>query len=316
MSDPRRLELITEVARLYYEKDMNVKEIGKVFDISPSSVSRLLKEAKENKIVEIVIRYPFLSMPSLGLHLQERFGLKEAHVLPDFSGAYQELNVRLGNLAARVLEQHLDNDMTLGISLGLAVSNTARAFYMARRLRCRVIRLQGANDNELAEGTDLAQIFSAQLGGEFKILPSPWVMQTKEACDVIMQEPTIKDLIRQAESVDIALVGVGTMDASISTLLRNRLITPEEFTRMRRAGAVGEIFGLHYDRDGKQLDVDFNQRIVSMALDKLRQIDTVIGVAASPGKVDAILGALRGKLINVLVTDAAAARLLLERSAA
>jgi DNA-binding transcriptional regulator LsrR (DeoR family) len=55
---------------------------------------------------------------------------------------------------------------------------------------------------------------------------------------------------------------------------------------------------------------EFSRRTVSLTL-KLRRIETVIGVAAGQ-RVDAIYGAACGRLINMLVTDATTARLLLD----
>ncbi len=313
MPDQKRLEMIAEIARLYYEEKHNLKEIGRIFDISSSSVSRLIHEAHDLKIVQVVIRYPFLTDPTLGKQLQQHLALKDVYVLSDFQGPYQEMVNRVGRLAARVLEERLSDDMTLGISLGNAVAITARAFVMAQPIRGLVIRLQGANENEIMEGTDLAQIFSRQLSNEFKIIPSPWIMQNRETCDLILLEPTVKEAIRMAECSDIALVGIGTLDPSLSTLLNNKLISLDELNELKAAGAAGEICGKYFDSHGNVMDVEFNHRSVSIAIEKLRDIETVIGVAAGSAKVDSILGAIRGHLINVLVTNAEAARLLLER---
>jgi len=310
--DQQRLEMIAEIARLYHEENYNLAKIGRKFGVSASTVSRLLKEAHDLKIVQVVIRFPFSTNPTLGKQLKKRYGLKAAYVLPDDRGSYSEVVTKVGHLAARVLEDVLEDEMTLAISLGLAVSETARAFHPSKNIHDVVLRLQGADQNEVAEGTDLAQIFSRHLGNEYKIIPSPWIMSSKNARDSILQEPTVQDVIREAESADIALVGMGSMDSSVSTILRNKLISSTELESLKRAGAVGEICGKYYDHQGNVMKVTFNSRSVSIDISKLRKVDTVIGVAAGLAKVDAIAGALRGKLVNTLVTDSEAARKLME----
>lgn len=312
--EPKRLEMIAEVARLYHEESMNVKEIAVLFETSPASVSRMLKLAKELNIVQVVIRYPFMTVPALGQQLKQHLGLKEAHVLPDFSGSFPDLMKRVGQLAARVLEERLEEGMTLGVSLGMAVSYAARAFNMTREIRCTVVRLHGANDNEIAEGRNLAQIFSSQLGDQFKIIPSPFIMQSRASCDLILKEPSVHEAIRIAHESDIALVGIGSVDPTSSTLLRNNLLTEEELRNLHQIGAVGEICGKYYDARGRSLDADFNHRTVSIDIEKLRGIKTVIGVAAGAAKVAPILGAVRGGLINILVTDSETAHALLKSS--
>jgi DNA-binding transcriptional regulator LsrR (DeoR family) len=183
---------------------------------------------------------------------------------------------------------------------------------MARAIHCTVVRLHGASDNEIVEGNNLAQIFSAQLGNQFKIIPSPFILQSRASCELILREPSVRDVIRIAEESEIALVGMGSLDPSVSTLLRNHLLSEEELRELQTARAVGEICGKHYDAGGVVLDTEFNHRTVSIDLEKLRHMKFVIGVAAGASKVNPILGAVHGGLINILVTDADTARLLLK----
>jgi DNA-binding transcriptional regulator LsrR (DeoR family) len=308
MSDEKRLELIAEIARLYYEDGKSQAEIGELFDISHSTVSRMIKEAHEEKIVEVIIRYPFKTMPSLAQTLKNRFNLKDVFVMPSSGNSYRELIHDLGRLAARTLEDNLRDGVTLGISLGMAVAATVRQVTITNPMHVKVVRLQGATENELMEGTDLAQTLSGQLGNDSMIIPSPWMMKSIDACQLILQEPSVSDAIKVAEHADIGLVGMGSMAHDISTILRNDLITKEELNSLREAGAVGEICGKHYDQHGQILDVGFNKRTVSIQIQKLADFETVIGVAGSKGKASAILGAINGGLINILVTDSDAAR--------
>ncbi|MBK8047332.1 MAG: hypothetical protein IPK16_09565 [Anaerolineales bacterium] len=50
--------------------------------------------------------------------------------------------------------------------------------------------------------------------------------------------------------------------------------------------------------------------MISMRFDQLRRVDRSIGVAGGPRKFNAILGAIRGGWVNVLVTDLLTARRL------
>ncbi len=85
----------------------------------------------------------------------------------------------------------------------------------------------------------------------------------------------------------------------------------DEQDHIRATGAVGDICGQHYSLTGEWLDIDVNRRVVGISLDNLARIETVIGVAGSSRKGAAILGALRGRYVNVLITDDQAARKLL-----
>jgi DNA-binding transcriptional regulator LsrR (DeoR family) len=174
-----------------------------------------------------------------------------------------------------------------------------------------VARLQGATDNELREGTDLVQTLASSFGGEFKIIPSPWKLKDPGICAVLLQEPAIRESIEVAEKADVALVGIGSMNPTFSTILRNELISLEELHEIQQQGAVGEICGKYFDINGNVLDVHFNRCTISVDIRCLREIPIVVGVVASAQKAEAMLGAIRGRFINVLVTDSGAARALL-----
>jgi len=85
----------------------------------------------------------------------------------------------------------------------------------------------------------------------------------------------------------------------------------EALARLRAQGVVGDICARHYDAQGRVMDIELNHRIVGLELEALHGIGQVIGVAGGEAKAEAILGALRGGHVNVLVTDDAAARKVL-----
>ena len=68
---------------------------------------------------------------------------------------------------------------------------------------------------------------------------------------------------------------------------------------------------MFYDINGRAVETPFSDRIIAIELEKLRSLSYSIGMAASREKVPAIMGALRGKLINVLITDEETAKILL-----
>ena len=85
----------------------------------------------------------------------------------------------------------------------------------------------------------------------------------------------------------------------------------EAIESLATTGAVGEICSVFYDINGREVQTPFTNRIIAVGLEKLRQLEYSIGLAASREKVPAIMGALRGKLINVLITDEETAKILL-----
>ncbi|MFN2303938.1 MAG: sugar-binding transcriptional regulator [Anaerolineales bacterium] len=314
MVDRRKLERMAEVARLYYEEGKSQVEIGKMLHVSHSTISRLIQEAHQHNIVEVVIHHPFKSISSLSEALICHFGLKEAYVVPN-SGNNDDQSVNnVAYLAAHVLMDKLQDGMMLGISGGKAVASTIRQIKVTQPMHVRVARLLGVTEEELDEGADLAQVLAKQLGNDAMIIPAPLVMRSVEACQRIFQEPSVSDAIHLAENADIGLIGIGSMKSGYPNLLKMGWINRDILDRLIMAGAVGEICGKYYDHQGQILDVDFNRRVVAIQIEKLANFDTVIGVTCGEEKAQAILGAVHAGWINVLVTDSDTARIMLELS--
>ena len=90
--------------------------------------------------------------------------------------------------------------------------------------------------------------------------------------------------------------------------------TPSDIRQLMalvKAGAVGEIVGWAFDRQGRMIEGLTNERVASVALDgPARRL--VIGAAMGQAKADAIAGALAGRLLGGLITNETMARRLLE----
>ena len=72
---------------------------------------------------------------------------------------------------------------------------------------------------------------------------------------------------------------------------------------LHEAGAVGEISYRFYDRDGKPVETPLNDRVIGLSLEELRKTARVMALAGGESKTQAIAGALKLGVIDVLVTD-------------
>ena len=79
-------------------------------------------------------------------------------------------------------------------------------------------------------------------------------------------------------------------------------------------GAVGDMLCHFIDRDGRLVPSDIEDRLISTSLETLRSLDNVIGVAAGENKAEAILAALRGGYLDILITDETTAAGILKSS--
>lgn len=77
-------------------------------------------------------------------------------------------------------------------------------------------------------------------------------------------------------------------------------------------GAVGHIGGHFYDIQGRELETSLAGRMIGVSLEDIRNCREVVCVAYGESKAEAIVGAMRGDLLNTLVIDEKCAQKILE----
>ena len=164
----------------------------------------------------------------------------------------------------------------------------------------------------MIDGPDLARLLAGVYGGQYRYLHAPLLFEDAHARDVLLQQPRIREMMALARRADVALVGIGAPFPEVYSLLRAGYLDREALAGLRAQGVVGDICARHYDARGSMLDIELNRRIVGIDLEALHEVGQVIGVAGGEAKAAAILGALRGGHVNVIVTDDAAAGRILE----
>lgn len=307
--EPRRDDLLSEVATLYYRSGLDQEAIAGRLGVSRSTVSRLLREALQTGVVEIRIRHALPLEEKLQRDLIGRFGLRDALVL-DSNGRRDDALPRVGQLGARYLKTMLDDGNSLAISWGTAVRAVADGLGSSVPRDVEVIQmLGGAGSRDLGvDGTELARRLADSLGGRCRYLNAPLVVDDERVAAALLRQRDVRETLAAAANADFAVVGIGALVPAVSSFLRAGHLTRRGITEIRRSGAVGDVCGHLFSVDGNLVDAELTRRIVTIDVAALRRIPRVVGVAVGAAKAEAILGALRGGLINVLVTDDATAR--------
>jgi DNA-binding transcriptional regulator LsrR (DeoR family) len=154
------------------------------------------------------------------------------------------------------------------------------------------------------------------LHGKGTFLPAPSSVGSKDARDVLLDDPFVRRAVSLFDDLDVALVGIGGQEPSGLLASSGNVFSPEELKTVRAAGGVGDI-GLRYlCADGEPVDSPLDDRVIGIELAQLKQVPRAIGVAGGPGKTEAIHAALIGGWINSLITDRPTAERLLEMGAA
>jgi len=306
---------MAKVARMYYIQELNQQAITEKLQLHQSTISRMLKKARNLNLVRFSIATPPGTFAELEDELTSRFALKDA-VVVDCPAEGEAMMRDLGAALAYFLETTLKPGKIVGISTW-----SRSLFAMVDALHpgdyCRdgkVVQILGGVGNIGSEfqAIHLAQRLAGSIGAKPVLLQSPAVVQSPEAQRVLSRDPAVQEAAALFDKLDIALVGIGSMEPSKMLAVSGNVFSREERAQLQRAGAVGDICFRFFDADGEQVKSALMKRVIGIDLVKLRACKRVVGVAGGSQKVPAILGALRGGLIDVLITDQRTAEVLSE----
>lgn len=309
-----RTSLLADVAEMYYLEEKNQAEIGKIVGVTRSMVSRMLTEARESGIVEIRIQRPLHSDPEIEVALKKEFGLKNVCAVITNHRSGERLTHTLGNAAAKMLAGQLAPQKILGLTWGTSISGTVNSFETTKQAPIKVVQLVGAMGARMMEydGHTLVSRMAEKIGGEAYYLNAPYLCENAQMAKALLETKSVQETIRLGKKTDVALLGIGSTSPNYSSFFLAGYITRQELEDLRKAGAVGDVCGWHFDILGKPACDTFCERLVSIHREDLLSIPVRLGVAGGEGKADAILGALRSQYVNMLVIDSLTARKVLE----
>jgi DNA-binding transcriptional regulator LsrR (DeoR family) len=298
-------KLLYKVAKAYYDDELTQQQIAARLGLSRVKVSRLLRAARHERVVQISIAPPQDSNADLERQLERAYGLKEAVVVTCAADDASTIVSELGPVAAACLIRGLQGSEVIALSWGTAVLSVVNSLVPMDFPEVRVVQLLGGLGELEAQthGAELARRMAQTLGAKPRLIHAPGIVKEEAVREALIRDPQVTDTLELAGRADIALVGIGAFEPG-STLLSSRdILTKSEIGDLKARGVVGDIALQFFDARGARVDHPFNRRIIGTDLKKIKAIGRVIGVAGGAEKVKAIRAALLGGLINVLVTD-------------
>jgi len=306
--------LIAQICRMNYLYNLSQNEISSNLRISKSAVSRLLKEGKEKGIVTFQIKDYENRCSFLEEKLEQFFKLKEAVIVSN-EGINSEVDIKkkIVKAAALLLQRRIRENDTVAVSWGTTLAEVVNVINPSFYLNIDVVPLVGGIDNKGRDilSNEIARKLSKALRGKYYVLNAPLVVNNLLTKEALEKENSIKTVIDKAKSADIAVLGIGSSKQD-STMLKQGCFSVKEFDKLiidKRV--IGDICANLYDIWGNIIKFPSQNQIMGLQLEELKHIPTVIGVACGENKKEAILGALRGGYVNIIVTSERVAEYLI-----
>lgn len=298
-------EQLVRASRLYYELGETQQEIAELLGVTRPQVSRLLKRARAEGVVEIRIIESTSEPGPAANALRERFDLAAVHLAPSLAGPEDVSRRLVGNLAADVLRSALRPGAVVGIGDGAAVTAVADALEdAAPRTAAVVVPLCGGFWTLGHEREPYRRIGDA-LEAEVRGLMAPGLVDDATTRTALMAHAGVQAIAELWARLDVALFGIGGPAWSAGR------VGDAVERQLEQADAVGEMLVAPFDLAGRFVCPALAERVIAFDARRLADVPVAIGVAAGSTKVRPILGALRTGVVRTLVTDVATAEAVL-----
>lgn len=308
MENINNQNFLLKIAWLYHIQGLTQDQIAQRVSLSRPTIIRALQQAQEKGLVEIRLTVPLPHTTLLENNLEEAFshcGLREVIVVDAINNTPQKT---IAQAASKYLQRILRPKHILGVGWSSTLGYIPEFFTPGQYVPNRIVQLVGSVGNVPGVNSyEIAWQLGNQLNVPVEYIPTPMIVESSDIRDALVRDHTISNTLMWANRCNIALVGVGAI-APNSTLIQTGYLTHQDIQQLADQGCVGDILSRYFDIHGQALATPWNDRMLGLDLDQIRKIDNLIAVASGKEKALAVLGALRGGLVNTLVVDVTLAK--------
>lgn len=290
---------------MYYRDGLGQAEIAKRLGVHHSTISRALRQALEEGIVDVRITEPLPEGAAIESRLLHALPLRGATVS---ASQRKEALTGVAASASDAISRLLVRGETVAVGWGMTMVAVARA--------CRGRAASGAAVAEavghvLWEGSsagEASRLLATSTGADYFPMSAPGYA-SPEMAEELLRSDTLASCLKTARESSGIFVSTGTVSDD-SPFVGTALKDVNEMRQMRQKGAVGEILGHYIDVDGSPVSCPYFTPI-GLTLNDLSAAESVYGVVCGPHKAQVTVAAIRGGYIHHLVTDVATAESLL-----
>lgn len=300
-----RKEMLIKVSYLYYVLDKNQDKISQELGIHRSTVSRMVKQAKEENIVTIHIKDLNIRRYQLEEYIKEKYKLKRVVIVPNIKNTSEdEKNLMLARESAFQIRQIIQNNQVIGVSWGSTLAYAIEQIKSKKETHSIFVPIVGgpSHINSQYHVNTLVYELANKFGGKSIFVNSSVIQETKQIHDQILKSKYFDELKHYWQKLDTAIVGIGG-NLNIKESQWRDLLTQEDYEDLNMREAVGDCCCRFCDKEGDILYGDLYDRTIGVSLEELKMIPTVIGIARSKQKSKAILSMIKQQYINILISD-------------
>ena len=320
LSTDDRYDIMLKAAYLYYVDDRTQSEISALLNISRPTIIKLLNQAKEDGIVKIEVvdirkSNRYIKMES---ELRGILNVDDVKIVEAKEDEFSEIANVIGAEAASYLSNMAKSNMRIGIGWGKTLESLSYTMKPNRGKKgidfLPLLGCPGSGANmgyTMFSNNTCERIAMNFEESSMNYLFAPLVAQNETIAKTFLKSDNVKMVKDKMDKLDIAMVG---LDGGIaySTTIEYEKFDKSDIEELRRARMVGNICCRFYDVEGTLCDIPLNRRVISISAEQIKKTPLVIAAAGGKHKIESIVGAARGGLFNVLITDQITAQRLID----
>lgn len=307
--------LLYQVCELYFVQGMTMSAVAERFQVSRSTVSRMLALAKERGIVTVSLKMPSNPSDLISRRLNELFGVR-THLAGTVKTAQapQRLDA-VSRYAAHLLGEWVTDGTTLGVAWGTTTSRVASHLQPTNVRDVTVVQLNGAagpHSTGVGASSPVLATMARAFNAELYAFPTPAFFDMEETRTLLWRESSVRRILAVRSAADIAVFSVGAFQGPVlSQVYSEGHLSPATLRSLHKNNVVGDMCTVFIREDGTYADIDLNRRASGPTPSELARIPRRVCVASGRHKVRGILGALRsGAVTDLVIDDRTAAQVL------
>lgn len=244
-------------------------------------------------------------LSAMEAQLCQRFGLTTVVVVPGDSDISSFAKRELGRAGANALRKVVAKNDIVAVTGGSTMAEVANELNATTQLKgiCFVPARGGLGESVEFQANTIASAMAKRIGGQYRLLHVPDFL-SEDAYQSLIHEPNVKEIVTVIRQARIVIHGIG--DAV--RMAERRKLGQATIDDLKKEGALAEAFGYYFNRDGQ---VVHKMHTVGLRLEDIQQTETVIAVAGGRSKGEAIRAIMKFGHEDILVTDEAAAKIVL-----
>lgn len=297
-----KLDLAARAAWLSFVKGKTQDEIAAELSVTRTVAQRMVALAVKEGLITFRLNRRLAKSVDVAERLKDALAIESCEIAPA-ANDLESNRAAVGELAADYISRFLSAQQPQTIAIGRFGGTVLEAvgdIDVPPRSDHVITSIVG---NLTRDGRsnryDVAQRLADKAAIPYYPLPFPVIVDSSDECSFLKTQRNylkVRDLVSQA---NVVMSGIGPVNHG-APLVTDGYITHDELDLLLQRGAVGELAGWSFDVQGEPVHTLLDDRVTSMVLARPPTARTVL---VTSGNATPVIGAMRGRWANALITD-------------